>query len=150
MKYLSIAEEDDISWSIIQASFSSIAQTAIVPMQDILGLGSSARMNTPATVVSHSFYIYLNCNEIEFFFIVVIHLLELLKSVSNNVVLVDHMWNIQRRGTGVGGFRVRRALIIWKLNLTDYDIFCHCTDGFEEIIRRAKRVFSFLVMNVFG
>lgn len=53
MKYLSIAEDDDISWSIIQASFSSIAQTAIIPMQDILGLGSSARMNTPATVAGN-------------------------------------------------------------------------------------------------
>lgn len=52
MKYLSIAEGDDISWSLIKAAFSSVAQTAIIPMQDILGLGSSARMNTPATEVS--------------------------------------------------------------------------------------------------
>lgn len=52
MKYLSIGEEDDISWSLIKAAFSSVAQTAIIPMQDILGLGSSARMNTPATEVS--------------------------------------------------------------------------------------------------
>ncbi|CAL9244892.1 unnamed protein product [Arabidopsis halleri] len=53
MKYLSIAREDDISWSVIQAAFSSTAQTAIIPMQDILGLGSSARMNTPATEVGN-------------------------------------------------------------------------------------------------
>ncbi|XP_010484285.1 PREDICTED: 4-alpha-glucanotransferase DPE1, chloroplastic/amyloplastic-like isoform X2 [Camelina sativa] len=53
MKYLSIAGEDDISWSVIQAAFSSTAQTAIIPMQDILGLGSSARMNTPATEVGN-------------------------------------------------------------------------------------------------
>ncbi|KAJ0236492.1 4-alpha-glucanotransferase DPE1 [Hirschfeldia incana] len=53
MKYLSIGEEDDISWSLIKAAFSSVAQTAIVPMQDILGLGSSARMNTPATEVGN-------------------------------------------------------------------------------------------------
>lgn len=53
MKYLSIDGEDDISWSVIQAAISSTAQTAIIPMQDILGLGSSARMNTPATEVSH-------------------------------------------------------------------------------------------------
>ncbi|KAF3500413.1 hypothetical protein F2Q69_00040183 [Brassica cretica] len=53
MKYLSIGEEDDISWSLIKAAFSSVAQTAIIPMQDILGLGSSARMNTPATEVGN-------------------------------------------------------------------------------------------------
>ncbi|CAF2145322.1 unnamed protein product [Brassica napus] len=29
--------------------FSSIAQTSFIPMQDILGLGSCAMMNTPAT-----------------------------------------------------------------------------------------------------
>lgn len=56
MKYLSIDEEEDISWAVIKAAFSSIAQTAIIPMQDILGLGSSARMNTPATVVSRCYH----------------------------------------------------------------------------------------------
>lgn len=56
MKYLSIGEED-ISWSLIKAAFSSVAQTAIIPMQDILGLGSSARMNTPATEVSQLLFI---------------------------------------------------------------------------------------------
>lgn len=50
LKYLSITEEEDISWALIQAALSSVARTAIIPMQDILGLGSSARMNIPATV----------------------------------------------------------------------------------------------------
>ncbi|GMY11257.1 4-alpha-glucanotransferase, chloroplastic/amyloplastic isoform X2 [Fagus crenata] len=49
LKYLSINEEDDISWSLIQAVLSSVARTAIIPMQDVLGLGNSARMNIPAT-----------------------------------------------------------------------------------------------------
>jgi 4-alpha-glucanotransferase len=35
-------------WSMIRAVLASVADTAIVPMQDILGLGSEARMNTPA------------------------------------------------------------------------------------------------------
>lgn len=49
-KYLSIAEgHDEISWSLIQAALSSVAQTTIITMQDVLGLGSSARMNIPAT-----------------------------------------------------------------------------------------------------
>ncbi|GKV25284.1 hypothetical protein SLEP1_g34743 [Rubroshorea leprosula] len=49
LKYLSITEEDDISWALFQAALSSVAQTTIITMQDILGLGSSARMNIPAT-----------------------------------------------------------------------------------------------------
>ncbi len=34
-------------WGFIQAVYHSPAQTAIVPMQDVLGLGSEARMNLP-------------------------------------------------------------------------------------------------------
>nr|KJB18326.1 hypothetical protein B456_003G047100 [Gossypium raimondii] len=48
-KYLRITEEDEISWALIQAAVSSIAQTTIITMQDVLGLDSSARMNIPAT-----------------------------------------------------------------------------------------------------
>lgn len=36
-----------ISWALIRAAYSSIAETAIVPVQDILDLGGEARMNTP-------------------------------------------------------------------------------------------------------
>jgi 4-alpha-glucanotransferase len=36
-------------WDFIRLVLSSVADTAIVPMQDILGLGSEARMNLPAT-----------------------------------------------------------------------------------------------------
>jgi 4-alpha-glucanotransferase len=50
-KYLLIHEENDIPWELIQAALSSVAQTAVIPMQDILGLGNSARMNIPATQV---------------------------------------------------------------------------------------------------
>ncbi|KAK9165683.1 hypothetical protein Scep_000874 [Stephania cephalantha] len=49
MKYLPITEEEDISWKMIQVAASSVSRTAIIPMQDILGLGNSARMNIPAT-----------------------------------------------------------------------------------------------------
>jgi 4-alpha-glucanotransferase len=37
----------DISWSLIRTAYTSVARTAIVPVQDILGLGSDARMNRP-------------------------------------------------------------------------------------------------------
>lgn len=55
LKYLSITEEDDIPWALIRASLSSVAQTAIIPLQDVLRLGNSARMNIPATQVSDTF-----------------------------------------------------------------------------------------------
>ncbi|MBK6750475.1 MAG: 4-alpha-glucanotransferase [Acidobacteria bacterium] len=39
----------EIHWDMIRAAFGSVADTAIVPMQDVLGLGSEHRMNLPAT-----------------------------------------------------------------------------------------------------
>jgi 4-alpha-glucanotransferase len=36
-----------IHWDFIRAVFSSVATTVIVPLQDVLGLGSEARMNRP-------------------------------------------------------------------------------------------------------
>ena len=37
----------DIAWDMIRAAYASPAVLAIVPVQDVLGLGSEARMNTP-------------------------------------------------------------------------------------------------------
>lgn len=37
----------DVCWTLIRACFSSVANMAVVPMQDILYKDSSARMNTP-------------------------------------------------------------------------------------------------------
>jgi 4-alpha-glucanotransferase len=42
-------DADDVCFEMIRAAYGSVADTAIIPMQDILGLGSEARMNTPAT-----------------------------------------------------------------------------------------------------
>jgi len=39
----------DIHWSFVRLAWSSVANTAIVPMQDLLGLDSDARMNLPGT-----------------------------------------------------------------------------------------------------
>jgi 4-alpha-glucanotransferase len=39
----------EIHWDLIRAAWASIADTAITPMQDLLGLGNKARMNLPAT-----------------------------------------------------------------------------------------------------
>ena len=38
---------DEIHWDMIRQAFASVADTAIVPLQDILGLDSHARMNFP-------------------------------------------------------------------------------------------------------
>ena len=40
-------EADDVAWAMTRLAFLSVAQTAIVPVQDILDLGSLARMNLP-------------------------------------------------------------------------------------------------------
>jgi 4-alpha-glucanotransferase len=37
----------EIHWDFIRTLFVSVADTAIVPLQDVLGLGSEARMNLP-------------------------------------------------------------------------------------------------------
>jgi len=39
----------EINWDMIRAALSSVADTAIIPVQDLLGLGSEARMNLPAS-----------------------------------------------------------------------------------------------------
>jgi 4-alpha-glucanotransferase len=38
-----------VHWELIRALMVSVAETVLVPLQDVLGLGSEARMNTPST-----------------------------------------------------------------------------------------------------
>lgn len=52
IKYLK-TEGAEIQWDFIRAVFASVANTAIVPMQDVLGLGSEARMNLPNSTVGN-------------------------------------------------------------------------------------------------
>ena len=49
-KLLHMENDDDVAGSMIEAAFASTSDTAIIPMQDFLRLGGSARMNTPGTV----------------------------------------------------------------------------------------------------
>ena len=37
----------EMNWVLIRAALASVADTALIPMQDVLGLGSEARMNLP-------------------------------------------------------------------------------------------------------
>ena len=48
--YLDFQDDAEINWSMIRAVEASVAGVAVVPLQDVLGLGSSARMNLPGTV----------------------------------------------------------------------------------------------------
>src|SRR5262249_10340224 len=47
-RYLN-TEGKEINWDFIRAVLASVADTAIVPLQDVLRLGNEARMNLPAT-----------------------------------------------------------------------------------------------------
>jgi 4-alpha-glucanotransferase len=40
---------EGVHWDLIRLALSSIANQAIIPLQDILGLGNEARMNFPST-----------------------------------------------------------------------------------------------------
>jgi len=49
MKYLA-TDGSEINWDMIRAAWASVADTAIAPLQDALGLGNEARMNLPASM----------------------------------------------------------------------------------------------------
>jgi 4-alpha-glucanotransferase len=46
LKYLN-TEGQEIQWDFIRAVLGSVANTAVIPLQDVLGLGTEARMNLP-------------------------------------------------------------------------------------------------------
>jgi 4-alpha-glucanotransferase len=49
-KYLGLPGGGNLARAIVRATLASVAETAIIPMQDWLGLGAGARINTPSTV----------------------------------------------------------------------------------------------------
>jgi 4-alpha-glucanotransferase len=48
-EYLGLRDIREGNWAFIRAVLACVANLAIVPLQDYLGLGSTARMNTPST-----------------------------------------------------------------------------------------------------
>jgi 4-alpha-glucanotransferase len=42
-------KNEPVNWVLIRGVLASVANTAMIPMQDVLGLGSQARMNLPGT-----------------------------------------------------------------------------------------------------
>jgi len=51
--YLGVDGQEPIEWALIRAAFTSVADVAVVPVQDILGLGSEGRMNRPGDGVAN-------------------------------------------------------------------------------------------------
>lgn len=48
--YCKLSEKEGLNWGIIRTAYASVSEYAIIQMQDILGLGSEARINTPSTL----------------------------------------------------------------------------------------------------
>ncbi|HYG98550.1 MAG TPA: 4-alpha-glucanotransferase [Terriglobales bacterium] len=51
--YFGVTKEQldrEVNWLFIRAVYASVARIVLVPMQDVLGLGSEARMNVPGTM----------------------------------------------------------------------------------------------------
>lgn len=47
MRYLGVRDAAEIHWDFIRVLYMSVADLVIVPVQDVLGLGTEARMNRP-------------------------------------------------------------------------------------------------------
>jgi 4-alpha-glucanotransferase len=47
---LGFKELEDGPAAFVKATFDSVSRLCVIPMQDILGLDNSARMNTPSTI----------------------------------------------------------------------------------------------------
>ena len=48
--YFRLNEEESYHWGMMRCAWGTVADLAIVQMQDLLGLGSEARFNSPSTV----------------------------------------------------------------------------------------------------
>ena len=49
-EYLNIKSKDEIPDALIRAAYASIADVAVIQMQDLMKLGREARMNAPSTI----------------------------------------------------------------------------------------------------
>jgi 4-alpha-glucanotransferase len=52
--YLRLREDEGLGWGVIAGAWATGARLAIAPLQDVLGLGADARMNTPGTMGPHN------------------------------------------------------------------------------------------------
>jgi 4-alpha-glucanotransferase len=47
-RYLRISGQE-VGWDFVRAAYSAVSRIAVIPMQDLLSLGSAARLNAPGT-----------------------------------------------------------------------------------------------------
>jgi 4-alpha-glucanotransferase len=47
--YVSLEQVEEINWALLRLAFASVADLAVVQLQDVLGLDNSGRMNDPST-----------------------------------------------------------------------------------------------------
>jgi 4-alpha-glucanotransferase len=47
------SDGEQIPWDMIRAAYTSVADRAVVPLQDVFGLGSVARMNDPGAAAGN-------------------------------------------------------------------------------------------------
>ena len=52
-RYLGYQSADGIQWDLIRTAWSSVANVAIAPVQDLLGLGSDCRFNLPGAAMGN-------------------------------------------------------------------------------------------------
>ena len=52
-RYLRLSEDEGYNWGMMRGAWASVASLAVMQMQDLLGLGTDARMNIPSTVGSN-------------------------------------------------------------------------------------------------
>lgn len=51
--YLNLRNDEAVNWAFIRTLMASVADTVIFPLQDVLGAGTEARMNTPGTATGN-------------------------------------------------------------------------------------------------
>lgn len=49
-EYLNLTKEEGYNWGMMRGAWSSVGELAVVPMQDLIGIDSKGRMNTPSTL----------------------------------------------------------------------------------------------------
>ena len=50
IRYLRLTKEEGYHWGMMRSAWASVSDTAIMQMQDLLGLGHEARINPPSTL----------------------------------------------------------------------------------------------------
>ncbi len=50
LDYLGVPDDGQMNWHLIRALLASVAAGAVIPVQDVLGLGKESRFNTPGTM----------------------------------------------------------------------------------------------------